>query len=315
MIVLGKVVAVFLMVLIGFAAGKLGWLPISASKYFSKLVINIAAPCVVIYSMGQQQLDNDTLLIMLQIFGIAIAVYSISGLLSMLIVKLMKVDKSDKGIYKNFLTFTNNAFMGFPVAYALFGSQGMFLMVLANVIMPLFLYTLGVSNLKELQKDNSGKLAVLKQRVKEIFTPPVVSVLIGLVIFIFGIPIPSVINDVLDTVGATMAPLCMIVIGIQLTESSPRRVMMNHKLTIMSLLRLIILPALAFLPMFLLKLDPLVICIMTLNVMMPCSAACVALAEEYGRNAKLAAEGTFLSTLFSMGTIPVIGLLLTTFIL
>jgi predicted permease len=33
-------------------------------------------------------------------------------------------------------------------------------------------------------------------------------------------------------------------------------------------------------------------------------------AEEYGGNAKIAAEGTFLTTLFSMITIPIAGALL-----
>lgn len=320
MVVLGKVAAVFLMVLIGYGAGKMNWLPIASSKYLSTIVINIAAPCVVIYSMGQQELNQKSISTMFLIFGLAFAMYILAWLISIIMVKIMKVVPSEQGVYKNFLIFTNNAFMGFPVAYALFGSEGMFLMVLANVMMPIFVYTLGIHNLRKSRMDGTpelsgSRLKIIGHRLREMVTPPVVSTLVGLVIFIFQIPIPGVLNDVFDMVGATMAPLCMIVIGLQLTESSPKQVMTNHKFIIISIMRLIVIPAIVFLPLFLFKVDPLVICIMTLNAMLPCSAICVALAQEYKNDVKLAAEGTFLTTLFSVATIPVIGVLLTTFIL
>lgn len=315
MVVLGKVTAVFIMVLIGYGANKIGWLPIESSKYLSKIVINIAAPCVVIYSMSEQVLNQKAISIMFIVFGLAFAMYMLSWFLSMLIVKLLKIEPDDRGVYKNFLIFTNNAFMGFPVAYALFGSEGMFVMVLANVMMPIFLYTLGVHNLHKPGELQGSKLEVFKQRASKMINPPVISTLIGLVIFLLQIPIPTVIGDVLDAVGSMMAPLCMIVIGLQLTESSPAKVMTNHKLIIVSLFRLLIIPTLMFTPLYLLNVEPLVICIMTLNAMLPCSAVCVALAEEYKNDVKLAAEGTFLTTLFSVATIPVIGVLLTTFVL
>lgn len=315
MVVLGKVITVFLMVLIGYGAGKLKWLPVESSKYLSTIVINIAAPCVVVYSLGQQKLNQETLSALFLILGVACASYLFSWMIASLAVKIMKVELNEKGVYKNFLIFTNNAFMGFPVAYALFGSDGMFLMVLANIVMPIFMYTLGVHNLRKTEAKGGSRWATIKLRVKEVFIPPVIAVLVGLVIFLFGIPIPTVINDVLDMVGATMAPLCMIVIGIQLTKSKPGQVMLNRKLIVVAALRLIIIPVLIFTPLFLFKADGLVTCIMTLNVMMPCSAASVVLAEEYGRNAKLAAEGTFLSTLFSIVTIPIIGVFLTIYVL
>jgi len=315
MVVLGKVAAIFLMVLIGYIAGKLDLLPLTSSKYISSIVINIAAPCVVIYSMSKQELNPKTVAIMFIIFGVALAMYFISWMISIIFVKAMKISENERGVYKNYLIFTNNAFMGFPVAFALFGSEGLFLMVLANLLMPIFMFTLGVHNIRVEYISHDSKWSTFKQRLKDISNPPVISTLIGLIIFIFQIPIPNVIDDVLSMMGATMAPLCMIVIGIQLTESNPLTVMTNHKLIVMSAFRLIIIPFLIFLPLYLMAVEPLVICVMTLNAMLPCSAIAVALAEEYKNNVRLAAEGAFLSTLFSIATIPVIGILLTTFIL
>jgi predicted permease len=120
--------------------------------------------------------------------------------------------------------------------------------------------------------------------------------------------------DVLDAVGSMMAPLAMMVIGLQLTSSKPRAVMTNHKLIIMCAIRLLVIPGLLFfmlLPFYHYRLiTGIEIGIVTLSAMLPCATVSAVLAEEYGRNARLAAEGIFLSTLFSMLTIPVGGIFL-----
>ena len=314
-IVLGKVIGIFIMVLIGYGANKIGWLPVQSSKYLSKIVINIAAPCVVIHSMSQQELSIDSVKTMLIVLGCIFVSYIFSWAFSIFICWLMKVPEDDKGIYKNFLIFTNNAFMGFPVALALFGSEGMFLMVVANLLMPVFMYTLGSANLNPQKHKSISKFKVFKQQIKEVINAPVIATFAGLTIFLLQIPLPVLLTDVLSSVGAMMAPLCMIIIGIQLTESKPSQVILNKRLIFMCFLRLIFLPAVFFLATNFLPINRLIVCIVTLTILLPCAAVPVALTEEYGRNVKLAAEGTFLSTLLSMLTIPVFGILLTLYVL
>ena len=313
--VLGKVAGVFIMVLIGYGANKIGWLPVESSKFLSKIVINIAAPCVVIHAMSQQELNMGSINTMLIVLGCIFSSYIFSWIFSIFICWLLKVPDDDKGIYKNFLIFTNNAFMGFPIAHALFGNEGMFLMVVGNLLMPVFTYTLGSANLNPRKNKSISKFKVFKEQIKEVINAPVIATLVGLVIFVMQIPIPVLLTDVLSSVGAMMAPLCMIVIGIQLTESKPSEVITNKKLIVICFLRLIFLPAIAFLATYFLPIDRLVVCIITLTILLPCAAVPVALAEEYGKNVRLAAEGTFLSTLFSMITIPILGVLLTVYVL
>jgi len=135
--------------------------------------------------------------------------------------------------------------------------------------------------------------------------------IVGFALLIFQVHLPVEITDVLSSIGNVMAPLSMIVIGLQLTESKPKEVISNHRLIIISALRLLILPGIFLGVMLLLRIDPLITCVLTLNAMLPCATVPVVLAEAHGRDSKLAAEGTFLSTLFSMATIPIGGILLT----
>jgi predicted permease len=244
------------------------------------------------------------------VLGICLVQYLLSIPIAVLVNKLMKIPAPERGIYKNFLMFTNNGFMGFPVALALFGHQGMFYLVLANCVMNIVLFTIGTANLRNTGEEKLPLGRKLKTLVRDVVDVPIIALILGFIILLLQIRLPVELKDVLTSVGSMMAPLCMIVIGLQLTASKPRDVMLNHRFIIISLLRLIILPGLFFLILLPFHADRLMVCVLTLNVMLPCATVPVALAEEHGRDVKLAAEGTFLSTLFSMITIPIGGVLL-----
>jgi predicted permease len=311
-LVLGRIIGIFAIVFLGFGANKIGWIPVDASKYISKIVINIAAPCVVISTISEQTFTLSSLktlgIICLLYFG----QYAFQFIVSLISVRILKVPRRERGVYTNFYLYTNNGFMGFPVTYAIFGAPGMFYMVIINILMPFLMYTHGTFNLmRDVSSAAPGHVqGKVRIHPKEIFTPPVIASLLGLVIYFFRIPVHAQLKDLLDVIGGMMTPLSMIVIGLQLTESSPKRVMLNYKLIVMMLTRLVIMPACFIGVALLFDFEPLLFGVLTLNIMLPCAALPVSLAEEYGADATRAAEGTFLSTLFSMATIPVAGIVL-----
>jgi predicted permease len=309
-LVLGRIIGIFAIVFIGFGANKIGWLPVDASRYLSRIVVNIAAPCFVIKTISEQTFTTGSLKVLGIICLLYLGQYALQCLVAFISVRILKVPKKERGVFSNFYLYTNNGFMGFPVTYAIFGAPGMFYMVIINIIMPYLTYTHGVMNVNRDVSHAAKSEVQHKIGFKELLSPALIASFIGLIIYFFGIPVHPQIKEVLDVVGAMMTPLCMMVIGIQLTESSPRRVMLNYKLTVMMLTRLIIMPAIFIGIALLLNMDPLLFGVLTLNIMLPCAALPVTIAEEYGADVTLAAEGTFLTTLFSMATIPIAGVVL-----
>ena len=283
---------------------RIGWLPHGSSKFLSKIVINLAAPCVVIITISEQKFDTAVFGTLAIVSGLYVAQYAFQFLAAVCTGRALKVKRAERGVYQNLFLYTNNGFMGFPVAYAIFGSAGMFCMVIINILMPFFMYTHGTWNVKKDAAEISSEQVIRKIRVSEFLNPPIVASLLGLVIFFFKIPLHPMIGNLLNILGSTMTPLAMLVIGIQLTESSPRRLMMNPKLLVAASMRVLIMPAVFITVAAFLKLDPLVLGVLSLNIMLPSAAMPVTLAEEYGADATFAAEGNFLSTLFSMATIP-----------
>ena len=311
--VIWKIIGIFFICIVGFAANKLGWLPNEAGKYLSRIVINISTPCVIIFSIADQELNTSNLSAMLEITVITIVGTAVSFFLGLLFCRVLKIGWPEKGIYVNFALFSNNGFLGLPISYTLLGTNGLYIMSIANCVTTVIMFSLGIEMTRGKQGaiEGQGKKSVLKQ-LSVFFNPPLVASIIGILLFLIQAPVPSVIMDVLNSLGATMTPLAMMIIGIQLSGSSPKALIANRKLIAASLNRLIIIPVIVLammLPSYF-GLIPIgigtnVIIISLINFMTPIAVSLVPLCEEYGNDTKLAAEGVILSTAFSMATLPV----------
>jgi predicted permease len=300
-----KVLSIFLITGIGFGASKIGWLPRVSAVYLGRIVINIACPCVVLSAMISEERTEEKLWQMLTILVLGVVFYFFEYLIAGGFTKALKI-KEDRGIYKNFLIFTNNGFMGYPIVLAIFGKSGMFAMIIINTISVIFIYSMGVINL--------GVIESKKDLVKHLLSIPITSSLLAILLFVFEVPVPDFLVSILDSVGALMAPLAMMVIGIQLADSHLGKLIRNAKIMLASLFRLIIIPILVLIICLLLLaienwtglnfgVTKLLVGVMTLNFLLPCGATPATLAEEHEKNGTLAAEGTFLTTFFSIGTV------------
>lgn len=301
-----KIFSVFSISFIGYIANKIKWLPVESTKYLSLLLINIASPCLVLYSMSQQELTKETISSVVQVAGLMLLAEVAATVIAFFAVKIMKVPAADRGVYQAALVLTNSGFMGFPLALAVFGERGLFLMIIANAVFTLYTYTAGILMLISGKEEK----LTLRMAVKSIISMPVISSIIGLLIFTFGIPLPSLLANFLDTVGGITIPLSMIIIGIQLAESKTKEVLTNKHIFETLILRLVIFPAILFAAFMWIPVNTFVLCIVIFAMAMPTAAITPVLSEIYGANAKLAAQVVFVTTMFSLITIPIYAILL-----
>ncbi|HYE68053.1 MAG TPA: AEC family transporter [Anaerovoracaceae bacterium] len=305
-LIFAKIFSVFSISFIGYAANKMKWLPIESTKYLSMLLINIASPCLVLYSMSQQELTDATIASVIQVAGLMLLALITATFISVFAVRIMKVPVADRGVYQALLVLTNSGFMGFPLSLAVFGEKGLFLMIIANAVFTLYTYSAGIIMLIS---GRDEKLTI-KAAVKSMISIPVVASIVGLLIFSIGIQLPSLLEGFLDTVGGITIPLSMIIIGIQLAESKAIEVLKNIHLFETLLLKLIVFPVSLFLILMWLPVIPFVFCIVIFAMAMPSAAIIPVLSEIYDTNAKLAAQAVFITTMCSLITIPICAILL-----
>ena len=296
-----QVFILFILILVGYIATKKNLIDSSLTKKLSKLIMNIFLPCMIINSM-QLEYSPTVLKKVLLLILISLFIYAISFLIA-IIFKAISKSKTDIGVYQFAILFSNVGFMGYPIVEAILGKDAIFYAAIFNIPFNLLIMTLGVF---VISKENNN----YSFSFKSLINPVIISIFIGLSLFILNIKLPYIINRPIELLGNITTPLSMIVIGSMLCLSSISECVRNKKLYIVSFIRLILMPILIY---FILKgivYDKLLFSIPIVIVSMPVASNTAILSSEYNANDKLASQLVFMSTLFSIVTIPIISSIL-----
>lgn len=301
-----KIAAIFAMTAIGFTASKTGILPAESKKYLSNLLLFITSPCMIIGSMTSQTLDAHTFELMIEIVAGSFVFFLAAMAVSFLIVKLMRCKREDEGVLMVIITAVNTGFMGFPVTKAIFGNTYFFLMVIQNIVLNIYIYSMMIYQMNYGFHKKEG----VKSMLMPMLNMCTYALIIGLVLMLLKVQLPEILADFINTIGDATIPVSMIVVGVQLSESSICKMLTNRQLITASLCNVILIPALTFLAVNWLPLAPESKLILIFAAAFPCAVVSTAIALRENRNAALMAEGVAMTTLLSMGTLPVTAVLL-----
>ena len=144
--------------------------------------------------------------------------------------------------------------------------------------------------------------------IKKVFVNPVtISLVIGLFLFITGIKLPGVINSTMAGVAALNTPAAMIVLGYYLSCVRICDLLLNPSLYLASFVRLIIIPLLTLLVLYIIPVGHGQIGMITLiAAATPVGTSTAIFAQKFGQDYERAVCMVCLSTLFSIITMPVV---------
>lgn len=301
-VILGKIISMFAIVFVGYGANRLNWLPNESVKYLSNLLINIAAPCVMLVALNGQELTHKTASLTGIILLLTLGLCVLCTALGFLVVKILKIPLDRQGVYVFSLTYSNNGFLGMAVAQTVFGSQGMFVMVIANIALGVCIYTIGMLTVTY---GTTGKVS-FKDSLKSMWNVPLGASVLGLLLFLLQIRLPGMAVDFMSLMGNMMVPLSMVIIGVQLADSGLLYTLKQKGLYNVSLLRLVVMPAIVFPLMLALRVPVMVTAVMTLTAALPPASLGPVLTAKYGGNTTLAAGCVSLGTFFSLFSVPAV---------
>ena len=311
-IIISKISAIFLIMAVGFFLNKLKVLPSEATKYFVDLLLMVTTPCMILASITSKEFNPETAASTLQIFICGISFFAVSFLLGwFLCKKILKVQPpEDLGVYIFAFSTINSGFMGFPITKAIFGGDILYLMILHNICLTLYMYSAGPFILNM----NSGHGSFDAKRLLKTFcNPSTILSVVSIVMLFAGLHLPKLIFDSVELVGDITVPLSMLVVGMQLGESNIGRIIKNKSLVLMSILKMTVVPALVFLLVNWLPLTDEVKVTAVFAAAFPTAVVTSALALMEKKNSLLSAEAIALTTLISVGVIPVTALLLSAY--
>ncbi|MBE6045509.1 MAG: AEC family transporter [Clostridiales bacterium] len=297
--ILLKILSIFLLVGIGYFVYKIRLVPYDALTTLNAFVLNVAVPCMILQSMQRNEL-NDKIFndIIWSLAAFAIVTIVIAVIATLVINRIKSIPEEDKGIYSVQLAFTNCGFMGYPLTTVMFGQYGLFLAIIMNIIFTTFMYSIGVVML--LHKKGE-KLFTMKLMVR-MLSVPFLSSIAGLLIFISGFHFPSFIDSTLQLMAATVSPVAMFIVGINLSNSKIKEIFTPRNL-ILCVISLIVVPFFTLGVDMLLPVSNFVMVVHVFLMAMPSAAITTILCNRYNKNAKFAAEGVASTTFFSLGTL------------
>ena len=131
----------FALVVVGYIAGKLGYLGGDFDRQLSRLVINITCPALILSSAMSGTLPDRRYI--LPLLGISVITYLILTGAALFLPRYMTTRQEDEGAVGFAIMFGNVGFMGYPVVASIFGHQAVFYAAVLNVVNTLAVFTIG----------------------------------------------------------------------------------------------------------------------------------------------------------------------------
>ena len=298
----------FLLIGAGYAAVRLKLLPASASQGFTSLLLRITLPFTIFTSM-LRPFDPGFLRDGALVVGISFLLFLLYAALSLwLSARLFSVPAGRRGTWMLCATFCNNGFMGFPVAYALFGDEGLALAAVLGIPFNLLMYSLGLWQLSLDRED--GRRAGFSWR-SVLLNNINIALFLGLIAYLTQLPIPQLLLTPMEHLSNITTPLSMLITGMSLAVHPLSDLFRDRDAVTCSCTRLVLFPLLSWLLLLPLPLaNPLVGQVILVIMSMPSAAVTTALAQRYQGSEELAARSVCLSALLCTVTLPLISLLL-----
>ena len=295
--VFNRVLALFVVMVVGAIAGKIGLVSEYFRRDLSHFLAKIALPMFLLNNMLSGH-GVDRLVQGLPVLLIALGVYVLSILLAGLIGKLLKVSPEKLPAYKFSMIFSNMGFLGLPVLDAVFGSEGVFYGALFVLVADTMMWTYGVY----LFKGSSGE----GFHPKEIITPNLVAILSGIVLLVLGVKLPVFLSLPVGLIGGMTPALSMVVLGLMLSEMQAEDIYQGPLTILSGLYRLLLLPLLIYAILKLLGFSDYLLLVPVIISGMPVAAMGAVQAANYGKDFKTMVGLIVSSTLLSLLMIPLL---------
>ncbi len=292
LIIFNQVFILFAFAAAGFIVAKSGKIKAEHTPILSSLLVYVIAPFYVFETFAK----NFTLKYISGNYEIilwSLEIVLFLGILMAFISKLFDKGKYERDVYEYSLVVPNSGYMGYPMAEAVLGSAGLLNTMIFCLPLSIYIYTVGYSKLTK-----SGL------SFKKIFNSSMIAMLLGAVVGLFEIPIPSVAYSIMSKAGACMGPLSMLLAGIVVSEFNFKELLSEKKIYIITALRLFIIPVL--IGLITSPFSKTVTEVAVLIYAMPCGLNTIVFPRLVGEDCRLGAGFALLSNILACLSIPIV---------
>ncbi|NPD32672.1 hypothetical protein HLV35_05220 [Eggerthellaceae bacterium zg-997] len=300
-----------LLAVAGVVARRLDFMNPAFDTMLSRLVVNFSLPALMLASV----LNADHLPPfgdIATILGFSMLAYVLMMVLAFGLPRLVpSLAPAASGAHSFMLAFGNTSFVGLPVLGAVFGPQAVFYGVIVNIPFNLFVFTCGAAMVKRAGAAQAPKSLRRRARrvARDLMNPVMVACVAALLLAALGVTDKGgLVGSTLGYIGQMTVPASMLIIGSTLATMNPRD-MLGHALPYATaLMRLLGVPLILWAVLRLAIDDPLILGVIVVSSGMPVASMGIMMALMYDGDVRAMSQGTFITTVLALVTIPLLAL-------
>lgn len=330
-----QMIIMFLMMAVGVVAHRAKILNDEVDSALSKLVMDFALPAMIIGAVlnSDELPDASTVLFILLISTLSLGTTSlIADIFSRL---YRKSTPSEQGAHAFVMSFGNVGFIGLPVLSAIFGQNALLYAAIFNIPFNFLIFTIGVSQIKRGSRKYGSQKGSSKQNqdgtssspiaigmgrgsikgniyrtLKSLCNPCLFACIAAPILIMLGVTDNGgIIGNFCDSLGQLVTPGAMIVVGSNLAKMSVKDMVSHGNVYVTSFVRLVAIPLLVFFVFRNFVTDQILLGVLVIGSAMPAASLGTIFSILYGGSTKTIMRCTFVSTILSIVTIPLVSLL------
>jgi malonate transporter and related proteins len=291
------ILPVFAVILTGWIVAVTGYLSRALSDALIHFAYNVAMPALLIVTIAQEPAHSlinwrfliafggGSLLCFILVFGIM----SIQGSRSL-------ASRTMRGMAAS---MTNTGFVALPVLQAIYGPRAVLPAAIATVFVAVVMFPLAVILLELGQRDAHGSRTPAMVTAKHVvLNPMVISTLIGMLLSISGLRMPGPVTAYFGILADALTPCALFAIGLGLSIDGLRANL--GQASLLSAVKLVIMPLIAYGLSVSLGLDPLYTIAAVICAAVPTAKTVYILAGEYHCEEMMVASIVSTTTLVSV---------------
>lgn len=255
-------------------------------QFVTRMAMTVSVPCLIFVSLMQSPLEPSALKSLL--FA-GIVAYAGVTLAMILLVSFFALDRRT---YLSPMTFGNTGNLGLPLALFAFGDTGLSSAIVLFALMAIWNFTYGVWIVS-----GGGSW---KRLVQE---PMVGATILGALFLWQGWQTPTFMTNTLSLIGQMAIPLMLITLGVAVARLTPAGL---GRAALLAALKLAICIPIGWGVGLWFELDKIAFGTLVLQVATPVAVTSYMLAEKYGADGQAVAGLVVVSTLLSIGALPLL---------
>ena len=300
-------------VVIGLLACRAKVITAGTKDFLAKLIFYVTLPSMLLTSFSAIEVTPRLLANSLQTLLLAALTMLFMLFAGWLTTRIFRIEGGHASIFRLHSMLGNIIYLGLPVISAQFGQEGLLYGSLFVLVSNILMWTLGVAII------TPGKSFSIKDGLRSILNINTIAILTGFVLLLFSVRLPQFVLDSVGALGKTNTWLSMIFIASVIWFADGKKMIRNRNAYLLSFNRLLLVPLL-LLGLFILfnmlfpgVLRKEVVSVMLMQAAMPCMVNVVIMVNILGEDDGTATANVFISTIFSIITLPLILLSLNLF--